>query len=72
MVRGFQGLIHLLRAAPGLNDLYAIRSLHFEKLRGDRLGERSLRLNDQYRLVVRIEDPGDGPEVVVLEIVDYH
>lgn len=39
-----------------------------ERLRGDRRGQWSLRINDQYRICFRWRD-GDAFEV---EIVDYH
>jgi proteic killer suppression protein len=39
-----------------------------EKLRRDRAGQWSLRINDQYRVCFRWSD-GDAYEV---EIVDYH
>jgi proteic killer suppression protein len=39
-----------------------------EALRGDRRGQYSVRINDQYRICFRWE--GDGPADV--EIVDYH
>ena len=48
------------------------KSLHFEKLVGDRGGQHSIRLNDQWRLVLRLEARDDGRVVVILEIVDYH
>lgn len=49
-----------------------MKSLRYEKLVGDRSGQHSIRLNDQWRLVVRIEDDGDGRRVVVVEVADYH
>ena len=39
-----------------------------EKLRGDRVGQHSIRINDQYRICFVWTD--SGPEAV--EIVDYH
>jgi len=53
-------------------DLYALKGLHYEKLKGDRKGQHSLRLNKQFRLIVMpIGDPRNR-ELRVLEIVDYH
>lgn len=42
--------------------------LRLEKLRGDRVGQYSIRINDQYRICFRWSP--DGAESV--EIVDYH
>ncbi len=39
-----------LRAAPDERTLRNWKSLHYEKLSGDREGQRSIRLNDQWRL----------------------
>ena len=52
--------------------LYSMQSLHFERLEGDRAGQRSLRLNRQWRLVVRLETVQDVKRVVVIEIINYH
>jgi proteic killer suppression protein len=41
---------------------------HLEKLQGDRAGQWSIRINDQWRVCFRFED-GDALDV---EIVDYH
>jgi len=49
-----------------------MKSLHFEKLQGDRRRQRSIRLNDQYRLILAFETDEHGKLVVVIEVVDYH
>jgi toxin HigB-1 len=58
----------LLDAAHALDDLAAWPSLRLEKLRGDRSGQYSIRINDQYRICFWWRD-GDAHDV---EIVDYH
>jgi proteic killer suppression protein len=61
-----------IRSATNENDLRALKSLRFEKLKGQRKHEYSLRLNDQYRLIFEIEK-GDGPNTIVVKgIEDYH
>lgn len=62
----------LLASAHDERDLRAMRSLHFEKLAGDRRGQNSIRLNDQYRLIFRLRTGGDGRVAVVIAVVDYH
>jgi proteic killer suppression protein len=57
-----------LHAAESLNDLATLPGNRLEKLVGDRAGQHSIRLNDQYRICFRWK--GDGAEEV--EIVDYH
>lgn len=43
-------------------------SNHFEKLQGDRQGQYSIRINNQYRVCFE----WDGSKAVNIEIVDYH
>ncbi|MCG7296685.1 type II toxin-antitoxin system RelE/ParE family toxin [Corynebacterium afermentans] len=49
-----------------------MKSLHFGAATGDCLGTSSIRLNKQYRLVIRFETSEDGRITVVVEMVDYH
>ena len=51
-----------------LQDLLAPPGNRLEKLKGDRAGQYSIRINDQYRICFVWADT--GPEQV--EIVDYH
>ena len=60
--------LRLLHAASSLDDLRAPPSHRLEKLRGDRRGQWSIRINDQWRLCFRFES-GRSAEV---EVVDYH
>ncbi len=62
----------LIDAMPDQRDLYAMKSLHFERLSGKRQGECSLRLNKQDRLIVTIEQEDAGDVLVIHEIEDYH
>lgn len=55
-------------AAEALEDLRSPPSNRLEKLKGDRAGQHSIRINDQWRICFQWKD-GDAHEV---EIVDYH
>ncbi len=57
-----------LNAATRVEDLQQPPSHQLEKLRGDRAGQFSIRINRQWRLCFRFED-GDAFDV---EICDYH
>lgn len=57
-----------LNAATSIDDLRVPPSNRLEMLRGDREGQYSVRINDQWRLCFRWSD-GDAYDV---EIVDYH
>ena len=72
VVDGFFEVLQIVRSAAHVGDLYGFKSLHFEKLSGDRFGQRSMRLNGQWRLIVTLDVESEAPEVVVIEIVDYH
>jgi toxin HigB-1 len=56
-----------LNAATSLEDL-ALPGQHLEKLAGNRKGQYSIRINDQYR-VCFVWKNGDAYDV---EVVDYH
>jgi proteic killer suppression protein len=58
----------LLDAAESLDDLRVPPGNRLEKLAGDRAGQYSIRVNDQYRVCFRWEG-GDAHDV---EVVDYH
>ena len=57
-----------LNAAHHLQDLRSPPSNRLEKLKGDRKGQYSIRINNQYRICFRWG--ADGAEEV--EICDYH
>jgi proteic killer suppression protein len=58
----------MLDAATALQDLASPPGNRLEALTGDRKGQHSLRINDQFRICFRWTK--DGPEDV--EIVDCH
>jgi proteic killer suppression protein len=59
-----------LQAAISVKDLSALPGNRFERLKGDRKGQYSIRTNDQWRLCFEWPDEASGPSNV--EIVDYH
>lgn len=72
LVRAFRKVLLIVRGVRNETELYQWRSLRFEKLKGKRDHQRSLRLNDQWRVVVEIVKGADGNTVVVKGIEDYH
>ena len=76
-VAAFQGIkrqaekrLEILAAAKAVLDLVALRSNRFEALGGDRKGQYSIRINDQYRIYFEWPKDEDGP--VNVEITDFH
>jgi proteic killer suppression protein len=58
----------LLANAETLGDLAALPSNRLEALRGDRAGQHSIRINEQWRICFRWTDDG----ACDVEIEDYH
>ena len=76
-VKAFSGIeraarlkIDRLEAASSLDDLAALPGNRLETLKGDRKGQHSIRINDQWRICFEWPPESRGPEDV--EIVDYH
>jgi proteic killer suppression protein len=60
--------LYILNAALRLENLMAPPGNRLERLRGDREGRHSIRINDRYRICFIWRD-GNAHEV---EVVDYH
>lgn len=72
IVRLFRMRVQIIDAAPDERDFYALKSLHFEQLKGDRAGQYSMRLNKQWRLILEFKKSPKKKTVVVIRIEDYH
>jgi toxin HigB-1 len=72
VVKSYRRAMQHIRAAANERTFYARRSFRFEKLQGVRSGQYSMRLNDQWRLIVEIHGEHPNKTVHVVEIVDYH
>lgn len=70
--KAFRKRIQFILLAKDERDFYAMRGLRFEKLKGARKHQRSMRLNDQWRLIIEFESEGKGKKVVIIGIEDYH
>lgn len=68
LVRAAQRKLFILQHATTLNDLRSPPGNRLEALKGDRAGQHSIRINDQFRICFRWID-GDAHDV---EITDYH
>ncbi|MCH7546626.1 MAG: type II toxin-antitoxin system RelE/ParE family toxin [Planctomycetes bacterium] len=68
----FRRRLQTIDAAPDERTFYQLQSLHYEKLKGDRSHQKSMRLNKKYRLILEIEDRDEGNKVHVIDIEDYH
>ncbi len=72
--RGFEDQatrrLQILNAATSLEDLRSLPSNRLEALKGDRKGQYSIRINQQWRLCFRWIPGAPGPSEA--EIIDYH
>lgn len=66
--RAAQKKLRLVNAASELNSLRVPPGNRLEKLTGDRAGQHSIRINDQYRICFVWTDGGADD----VEITDYH
>jgi proteic killer suppression protein len=71
VVKAYCKRLQYIRAATDERDFYALKSLHFEKLKEDRDEEHSMGLN-QCHLILRLKRRSGDKLVVVISIEDYH
>lgn len=72
VVDAFFTVMSYIAAAADERDFRALRSLHFEKLSGDRKGQHSLRLNKEWRLIVRLQTDGTGKYLSIEDIENHY
>jgi proteic killer suppression protein len=60
--------LRMINNSVSINDLRIPPANHLEKLSGDRAGQWSIRINDQWRVCFRWE----GSDAYDVEIADYH
>lgn len=71
VIRQYKKRVQLLISLTHLEQLRPFRGLNFEFLKGDRKGQCSLRLNDQYRLIItQMEE--DAVKVVLVNEISKH
>ena len=72
VVKAYRSRLNYIRQAQDERDLYAWKSLRMEKLQGSRQHQYSMRLNDQWRLVVEFDGNSPNKALVIVKIEDYH
>jgi toxin HigB-1 len=68
VIKSARRKLTVLRAAPNDRSLRNWKSLRYEKLKGDRAGQRSIRVNDQYRIVFTLDEDTQPPIVTIIAI----
>src|SRR6266550_236104 len=72
IIRAFRLRMQMIRAAQDERTFYELKSLHFEKLKGDRSHQHSIRLNKQWRLILEFDGSGSAKVVCIIAIEDCH
>ncbi|MGA7500827.1 MAG: type II toxin-antitoxin system RelE/ParE family toxin [Isosphaeraceae bacterium] len=72
IVRAYRKLMQVIRNAPDERVFYGMKALRFEKLKGPRDHQRSMRLNNQWRLIIELRPSSPKNVVVLIAIEDYH
>lgn len=74
VVENFFDAMAIIDSVNNEQELYSFRGMRFEKLLGKRGNDnqRSIRLNNQWRLIVSIEKDEIGKYIFIIDIVDYH
>lgn len=72
VVSKFRMRIQQIVAALNEKDFYNSKGLHYEKLKGDRDHQHSMRLNDQWRLILELVERKGQKIVRIVGIEDYH
>ena len=72
VINSFRRKLVVIRAAPDERTLRNWKSLHYEKLEGKKSGRRSIRLNDQWRVVFTLNTDSKPNKITVLAVEDYH
>ncbi len=70
VIKAFFKKMQLIKYAKHEGDIWAIKSNHFEKLKG-REDDLSIRLNEKYRLIFQIESSGERT-LIIKEISNHY
>jgi proteic killer suppression protein len=72
IIKQFKKKVQLLTVISTIEQLKQFRGLNFEFLKGDRKGECSIRLNDQYRLIFEQTSDEEISIILVNEISKHY
>jgi proteic killer suppression protein len=70
--KSFRKKMQFIRAAKDERDLRNMKSLRFKRLEGARKHQHSIRLNDQWRLILELREIEGRTVIGVIGIEDYH
>ena len=66
VIKKYKDAIDKLRAANQIEDLFPIKSLNYEKLKGDKKGLESIRVDQKYRIEFISSIEGEEPNCITI------
>ncbi len=72
VIEAFFDVVSAVGSAADERDLRALKSFHYEKLKGKRKHQHSIRLHGGFRLILERHRDEDGAHLVIIDIEDYH
>ena len=66
VIKKYKDAIDKLRAVNQIEDLFPIKSLNYEKLKGDKKGLESIRINQKYRIEFISSIEGEEPNCITI------
>jgi proteic killer suppression protein len=72
VIASYRRKVVQLKAAPDERTLRNIKSLHFEKLKGNPEDHRSIRLNDAWRVILTIDESVSPHRLVIIDINNHY
>ena len=70
IVRKYVHVIDLMQSLDSTEDLYRFKSLHYERLVGDKKDRESVKVNNQYRIEFRSEIVGSEKQITICNILE--
>lgn len=72
LLKAYRKKIGFLSQATDERDLYNYKALRLEKLSANRRGTSSIRLNNQFRLILNFRTDPTGRTIIVLEVTNHY
>ncbi len=66
IIKQYKNTVDKLRVAQKIEDLYPLKSLHYEKKTGDLKDIEAVWVNEQYRLEFKSRTEGEEPEIITI------
>lgn len=70
IVKCYKDRINTLKNKDSIEALYNMKSLHYEVLKGDKVGISSIRVNDQYRIEFTVSEEETETVVYICNILE--